>query len=392
MKQLWVLLFAAFVDMMGFAMVFPLLPFYATRFGANPQTIGFLVASFSIAQVASSPVWGRFSDRFGRRPALLVGLGGSAAAFLIFGLADAVWILFASRLVQGASGGTTGVMQAYVSDSVPPEERAKTLGWLSAATNAGVMIGPAIGSLSVQLGPHAPGIIAASLCFTNLLFAWKWLPESRPKEDTHYAGGRQSVRKMIWHTVRHPRGDAAQLIWVYAVAMMAFSSMSGVLGLYLMKQFSFSETNIGPVFTFIGGFSVLVRAGVLGRLVSALGEVRLMRMGAALLALGLFLYPVPTTFATLMPVMALVPLGTAFLFPATSGLLSQRGSKAQLGQLMGVQQSFGGVARIVGPIWAGSAFRYISPGAPFVVAGALVTGVAFLTTRVVSQPPAAETR
>ena len=379
MSRLFVLLFAAFVDMMGFAMVFPLLPFYATRLGADPQTIGILIASFSIAQVASSPIWGRFSDRFGRRPALLVSLLGSAVAFLIFGFADAVWLLFASRLTQGAAGGTTGVMQAYVSDTVPPADRAKALGWLSAATNAGVMIGPAIGSLSWRFGPHAPGVVAASLCFLNFLFAWKWLPESRTKAEP---SSRRSVGKMVWDTARHPGGEASQLIWIYAVAMMAFSSVTGVLGLYLMKRFEMTEANIGYVFVFLGGFSVLVRAGLLGRLITVLGEARLMRVGAVLLAAGLFLYPIPTRFVTLIPVMALVPLGTAFLFPATSGLLSQRGDKAQLGQLMGVQQSFGGVARIVGPIWAGTAFRYLGPGVPFVVAGALVSGVALMTTRV----------
>ncbi|MFQ5791133.1 MAG: MFS transporter, partial [Acidobacteriota bacterium] len=156
-RKLWVLLFAAFVDMLGYAMVFPLLPFYAVRLGADALVVGWMVASFSIAQVAASPLWGRFSDRWGRRPGVLISLGGSAVAFLIFGFATAVWLLFASRIAQGASGGTTGVMQAYVSDLVPPEERAKGLGWLSAATNAGVMVGPALGSLSWQLGPEAPG-------------------------------------------------------------------------------------------------------------------------------------------------------------------------------------------------------------------------------------------
>jgi MFS family permease len=144
LKTLQVLLLAAFVDMMGFAMVFPLLPFYAVRLGADAQLVGWMVASFSIAQVASAPLWGRFSDRWGRRPALLIGLLGSALAFSIFAFADALWLLFAMRLVQGASGGTTGVMQAYIGDSVAPENRAKALGWLSASTSAGVMLGPAL--------------------------------------------------------------------------------------------------------------------------------------------------------------------------------------------------------------------------------------------------------
>ena len=164
---------AAFIDMVGYAMVFPLLPFYAVRLGGGAQMVGWLVAAFSIAQVASSPLWGRFSDRWGRRPGLLISLAGSAVAFVIFWFATSLWLLFLSRLVQGASGGTTGVMQAYVADTVPPEGRAEALGWLSAATNAGVMIGPALGSLSWLFGPEAPGLLAAALCVINLAFAWR---------------------------------------------------------------------------------------------------------------------------------------------------------------------------------------------------------------------------
>lgn len=392
-RRLSVLLCAAFVDMMGFAMVFPLLPFYTVRLGGSAQILGLLVASFSIAQVASSPIWGRFSDRFGRRPALLVSLAGSSLAFLIFGLANSVWLLFASRLTQGASGGTTGVMQAYVGDSVAPEDRAKALGWLSAATNAGVMIGPAIGSLSWRLGPSAPGLFASALCFLNLLFAWRWLPESKAATApaTLSAPPKKSVGKMVSETLRHPGSDVARLIWIYAVSMVAFSSLTSVLGLYLMTRFGLTESTIGYVFVFLGAFSVLLRAGVLGRVISALGEVRVMRMGATLLALGLAAYPIPERFWTLVPVMALVPMGTAFLFPATSGLLSSRGDKNQLGQLMGVQQSFGGVARIVGPIWAGAAFGYFGPSVPFIVGAVLVAGVVLLTTRVPNRKPISET-
>src|SRR3989304_3424762 len=142
-RKLWVLMMAAFVDMVGYAMVFPLLPFYAVRLGGGGRGVGWLVAAFSIAQVTSAPLWGRFSDRWGRRPGLLIGLGGSAIAFLIFGFATTLWLLFVSRLAPGLGGGTSGVLQAHAGDSVRPEDRAKALGWLSAATSAGGVIGPA---------------------------------------------------------------------------------------------------------------------------------------------------------------------------------------------------------------------------------------------------------
>ena len=146
-KSLAVLMATAFVDMLGFAMIFPLLPFYALRLGGQAWIVGPLVASFSVAQLASSPLWGRVSDRYGRRPTLLIGLSAAAIAYVIFGFANSIWLLFASRLVQGAGGGTTGVVQAYVSDATDPGQRVRGLGWLSASTNLGVMIGPAIGSL-----------------------------------------------------------------------------------------------------------------------------------------------------------------------------------------------------------------------------------------------------
>ncbi len=367
--------------MLGYAMVFPLLPIYAVRFHAGAFTIGLMVASFSVAQFAAAPLWGRLSDRFGRRPALIVSLAGSAIAFTIFAFADSIWMLFLSRIVHGASGGTTGVMQAYIGDSVEPHDRAKALGWLSAATNSGVMIGPVIGSAMWHFGAQAPGLLAASLCLLNLVFVWRLLPESR----THQPAAkkeRRSIRSMFWETVRHPTRDVSQLILIYAVTMTGFSSMTAVLSIYLMDRFAMDEGSIGYPFLLMGAVSVAIRAGVLGRLVKRFGEVKLMNVGSVLLALGLFAFPLPTHIALLMLVMTLVPIGTALLFPAASALLSQRCDPKQLGQVMGVQQAFGAIARILGPIWAGAAFERFSPGVPFHVAGIVVFVVALLTTRV----------
>src|SRR3954468_19617582 len=183
LKQLWVLMATVFVDMMGFLIVLPTLPFYATRLGARPLVVTLIISSFFFAQLLSAPLWGRFSDRYGRRPALLVGLASSAVAYVLFGLASSIWMLFLFRLVQGAGGGTTGVVQACVSDSVPPEKRAEALGWISAATNAGVMIGPALGSLAAKhIGASGPGFLAAVFCTLNAVAAWRWLPESKREE------------------------------------------------------------------------------------------------------------------------------------------------------------------------------------------------------------------
>src|ERR687890_2343547 len=147
-RRLAVLIGVNFVDMIGFMIVLPLLPFYALKLNASPEIVGQLIASYSIAQLIAAPLWGRVSDRYGRRPALLIGLTASAVAYVVFGLADSLWLLFLSRLVQGAGGGTTGVAQAYVADTMEPADRARALGWLSAATAVGVTLGPAIGSFA----------------------------------------------------------------------------------------------------------------------------------------------------------------------------------------------------------------------------------------------------
>src|SRR5688500_1093589 len=155
----------AFVDMMGLIIIYPLLPFYATRLGANAATVGALVAAFSVAQLVSAPAWGWMSDKYGRRPAILVGLLVSAVAYVIFAFADSLWLLFVSRVIQGLGGGTIGVVQAYVADITEGKDRAKALGWLSAVTSLGAVIGPALGSLLVGIGGRtAPGPGATAAC------------------------------------------------------------------------------------------------------------------------------------------------------------------------------------------------------------------------------------
>lgn len=382
MRQLWVLMAAAFVDMLGFAMIFPLLPFYTVRLGGEGQAwlVGPLIASFSIAQLASSPVWGRISDRVGRRPVLLAGLTASALAFLVFGFATTVWLLFLSRIVQGAGGGMTGVIQAYVSDSTDASQRARGLGWISAATSAGVMIGPAIGSLAfAQFGPPGPGVAAAVLCLLNVLFAWRYLPESKP---AGHSAPRRSIRAAVWHVLKSPGEPAPRLILIYAVGMAAFASMGSVLALYLRHEFGLSEKTIGFVFLYIGGLSVVMRALVLGWLVDRLGETRVMRIGALTLLSGLVLYPVPHTLAGVAVVMALVPMGTALLFPSVTALASHRADPRELGQTLGVQQSFGGFARVAGPMWATPAFQLLGPSDPFFIAALIMVVAVLMAYRV----------
>src|ERR687894_2395089 len=298
-RRLAVLIGVNFVDMIGFMIVLPLLPFYALKLNASPVIVGQLIASYSIAQLIAAPLWGRVSDRYGRRPALLIGLGASAIAYVVFGLADSVWLLYLSRVVQGAGGGTTGVAQAYVADTVQPGDRARALGWLSAATSAGVMVGPALGSFAAHLGQAAPGLVAATLCLINVFFAWKWLPESYQKRGASDG----SVRKPAWHAawmaLRHPGTAISRLLWIYGVGMLAFASMTSVLALYLGAEFSIDETTIGYIFLYVGVLSFVMRSLLLGPIVDRIGETWAMRIGTVLLVLGLELYPHPSDFWTL---------------------------------------------------------------------------------------------
>ncbi|HEY7213284.1 MAG TPA: MFS transporter, partial [Thermoanaerobaculia bacterium] len=397
-KRLTVLMATVFVDMIGYLIVLPTLPFYAQRLGARPVVITLMISSFFLAQLLTAPLWGRLSDRYGRRPALLVGLGSSAVAFALFGLANSIWLLFLFRLVQGAGGGTTGVVQAYVSDSVPPEERAKALGWITAATSAGVMIGPLLGSLATYFGPSGPGFVAAGLCGLNALSAWRWLPESNRREDVG-EHKRRPVSDAVFEVLKHPMAPVSSLIWIYTVGMLAFMGMNGVLALYLGAAYGVTERTIGWLYSYVGGVGLVMRAVLLGPTVRRFGEVGVTRMGATSLALGLAAMPLPAMLhlarpaqITLLAIAALfVPVGTALLFPATTALVSRRSIKGETGQTMGVQQSFGSVARLVGPVGAGWVFeadiRY-----PFWAAAALMLATGFLTSRLQEDAPVVETK
>src|SRR5258706_1538556 len=275
--KLFTLMATAFVDMLGLLMIIPLLPFYVKTLGGSGvdmfgfhlgigTIMGFIVASFTLAQLLSAPMWGRFSDRVGRRPTLLIALGASAIAYLIFGFAHSLLVLFLSRIVQGAGGGTVGVIQAYVADSTDPKDRARALGWLSATTNLGVALGPVLGSFAIalgkrdlmpgsgtlQMGRAAPGILAAGLCVLNMIFAWRYLTESRDLNEEHPAGEvRPTSRQAIWRVISHSGEPASRLIWIYAISIGAFQGSFSVLALFLSARFQVTELTIGYFFMYV---------------------------------------------------------------------------------------------------------------------------------------------
>ncbi len=378
LKKLLVLIVTAFVDMVGLLMVLPLMPFYARDLGAGSLMVTVMVVAFTAAQLMSAPLWGRFSDRYGRKPAMLVGLGSAAIGFVVFAYANSIWLLLLSRIVQGAGGGTVGVIQAYVADSTEPENRAKALGWLSAATNLGVALGPPLGSFALLAGRSGPGLLAAALCLINMAFAWRYLSESRDMEDARSTKKPKRSREAIRQVFVHAKEAAPRLIWIYAIAMGSFSAVTAILPIFLADQFGVTEENIWIFFTYIGVVSVITRAGFLGRMVEYFGEVRLSRIGLGMLAFGLAAYPFVYNYVLLAIVITAVPLGTAFTFPCVTSLLSRVISSSERGLYMGVQQTFGGLSRVVIPLWAGFSYDAFGRSVPFVTSAALVLFALFI--------------
>ena len=393
-RELVILMITAMIDMIGVLMILPLLPFFAQRLGAGGLMVGLLVSSFSLAQLLSAPLWGRMSDKWGRRPVIMVALASSAVSYAVFGFAHSLLVLFLSRIVQGAGGGTVGVIQAYVADATKPEERTKALGWLSAATNFGVAIGPVIGGYFATVGKQqvsmgswpqwagdaAPGLAAAALCLLNIGFAWKYLPETRQKPvaadgtPESARAPRKSGTSMaaVSRVVSHPGDAPSRLIWIYAIAIGAFQGLTSILALFLNRKFNADEATMGLLFAYVGVMSVITRVFILGKMVDWLGEAKLSRLGTVLLAFGTATLPFAPSVGWAALSIAFWPLGTAFTFPAVTAMLSKVISTEDRGLYMGVQQTFGGISRVIFPICLGWAFDHMVPGAPFWISATLV--------------------
>lgn len=402
--KLFTLMATAFVDMVGLLMIIPLLPFYVKNLGGTGVDVlgmhfgigmisGFIVAAFTVAQLLSAPMWGRFSDRVGRRPTLLIALGSAAIAYLIFGFAHSLLVLFLSRIVQGAGGGTVGVIQAYVADSTDPKDRARALGWLSATTNLGVALGPVLGSFAITLGKRdlmpgtatlhmghaAPGIMAAALCVLNMIFVARYLKESRDFTEQPQAGEvRRSSSQAIWRVISHASEPSSRLIWIYAISIGAFQGSFSVLALFLNARFQVTEQTIGYFFMYVGSISVFARVLLLGRMVDWLGEANLSRLGLVLLAAGVVGMPLSRSLGMLALAVALIPLGTAFTFPCVTALLSRVISPRERGLYMGMQQTYGGVSRIIAPLFFGWAFDSLGVSSPYFFSSAFIIATIFL--------------
>lgn len=391
-SPLLVLFAAVLVDMIGFGIVLPLLPYYAESMGASPLAVTMLIASFSAMQLAAAPLWGRVSDRRGRRPLLVAGLFASAVSYLIFGLATSLWMLLLSRLAAGAAGGTVSVAQAYVADSTTGEQRAAGLGHLGAASGLGIMLGPAIGGFFSHWGLGVPGYVAAGLCFLNGIAAIVLLPETFPtagKEEVGESPRPEPVefREWVRSFTRYP---LSLLLSVYFLGISSFTAMTAILALYLERVFDIQAAGMGLIMTWAGFVTVVVRGALLGRIVAAIGEARTVRLGIVLLALTMVTFPlIPGKWWTAL-VISLYAFGAGTLFPSLASLVSRATDAGSQGSILGGSQVVGGFGRVIGPLWAGWAFQSIGIRSPFDIAlvcllGALVLGLRVPSARIIEQ-------
>jgi MFS family permease len=357
----------------------PLLPLYSDRFGAPGWMNGAIIASFSLMQFIFAPAWGKLSDRIGRRPVLLVSNAGSSIAYAMFGFASgfqgktALWLLLASRVFAGICAANLSVASAYIADVSPPEKRSRSMGLIGMAFGLGFILGPALGSFSAKFfGMAGPGWVASAICAANFLFTMTFLGESR-KPSTEPQVRR--VRLEQWsHTFRHP--TVGFLVSLYFFATFAFATFEVTVGLLLERKFGYGPTAIGYFITYCGVLSALIQGGGIGPLIKRFGERKLLSMALVVVAAGLILIPYATSLTGLLVALGIFAAGSGIHRPPLFGLISLLTPEQEQGATMGVTQSAGSLARIVGPLFAGTLYETM-PALPYIICAgvALIAGI-----------------
>lgn len=379
----WPVWLAVLLDLVGFGIVIPLLPLFADSFGANALVIGLLFASYSLAQIVFSPIWGRLSDRFGRRPILLVTIAGSAAGSLILGLAPTLAILFVGRIVDGISGASIAVARAVVADIATDEERPRLMGLLGAAFGLGFVIGPSLGALAALGGQALPFFVAAGLSVVNFAAAWFRLPETHPVREGTVADQPDSRRA-------RPAPVIVRLGAISFVALVAFSAFETTFGLLGRDRLGLDEVAVAVVFAAVGIVLVVTQAGLVGPLASWLGEVGLIRFGLVLNVAGFGLLAFAASWFTLLAGLGLLVVGQGLVTPAVSSVAAGAVPGSQAGVALGWLQSAGGLARVVGPVLGGALYA-IRSGLPYLVSAAL-TGLALFLVAGMAALPVPDTK
>jgi multidrug resistance protein len=404
--SLLVIFLTVFIDLVGFGIVVPLVPIFTRHYGASGWVIGAIIASFSAMQFVFSPIWGRLSDRHGRRPILLISTAGAALSYVLFAVGSgfenhtvALWTLLVSRVFAGICGGNITVAQAYIADITPPENRSKRMGLIGMAFGLGFIFGPALSGIALKLfGSTGPGWTAAALCAANFFLAFFILAESL-KPDSSQATRRPHFAQ--WgHTLAQPK--IGLLILIFFLATFAFSCFESTLPLLVSDNFNLGiavdETKpamtVISLFVFCGIIGAVIQGGAIGRLVKMFGEPKLISLSLFLTGISLILLPfikgdgqlkwLAVLHATDWPwikmllALALLAIGTGLTRPPLFGLLSNLTPANEQGATIGVAQSAGALARIIGPLFAVILYLRVAP-LPYVFCGGLAILAALLT-------------
>lgn len=388
------------VDLIGFGIVLPLLPFYASEFMATPVMIGLLYSIYSIAQLVFSPIWGAYSDKIGRRPIMLLSTGGAVLAYIIFGFAESFLVLFLSRLIAGIMGGNISTAQAYIADATSAKDRAKGMGLIGAAFGIGFVLGPAIatglihpefrnffaGLGFVQIADFMevrrfglPGFFAAFLSLCSFLLVWFQLPETvdvRAQKNKEIQLRNSVFSKKFWQTIKTNAGLEGNPMFVYllgAAFLLSFgqASLYSAFPLFCESELGMSPEQVGIQFFYIGLIAVVVQGGLIRPLTRWFAEEKLFLVGNILMTIGLGAIAFAGTISMLTFFLGVMALGHSLNLPTLSSLISQEADPEKVGAMMGTSQGLSGLGRAIGPTWGGALFG-ISVGLPFLATSAIV--------------------
>jgi MFS family permease len=368
-SPLFFIFITVFVDMLGYSMIVPLLPFFVTRHGGDALSAGALSSFYAFLQLFSGPVLGSLSDRLGRKPILLVCLFGTALAYVLFGLAGSIATLFLAVLLDGLTGNNLTTAYAYIADVTEPDQRARGMGLVGAAFGLGLMAGPALGGLLSVYGLSVPAFAAAGIALLNVLYGLIFLPESLPPHL-------RSAKPISFNAFVHLRAlfgfeSIRVLLLALFVLNLAFSGLQTNFPLFSQAHFGWDARQNGFFFAYVGVVAVTVQGFLYGQLHRLIREERLGLLGLSLMSLGLAGIAAAPQAWLLYPAVGLAALGSGLSIPSLSSLVSRRVPASEQGLLMGGQQTLLNLTTIIGPSLAGITFEVIAPPAPYWLGSAL---------------------
>ncbi len=347
------------VDILGLTIILPLLPFYAEHLGASATVVGLLVSSYALCQLIAGPILGHLSDHMGRKPLLIVSQLGTLVGFLILAFANSLWLVFLSRIIDGATAGNLSLAQAYISDVTTPENRARSFGVIGIAFGIGFLIGPAISGFLSQFGYVYPILAAAALSASSVVCTATLLPKVEPHEGATGPGGRRlNVLSWKMYGEYFARPALGPLLWEFFFFAFSFAFFMSGFALYAQRRYTlnghaFGAKEVGYVFAYVGFLGIILQGALIGRLVKLFGEVRLIRTGFVATSVGFGLLAWTRTLPQLLGASTINSYGMGVLRPSLTSLITQQAGKREQGVVLGLTQSIMSISQIVAPIIAG---------------------------------------